>query len=78
MVHDIEYLYLDQKIADANAVRNASITMKPIMYAAFKIKDLYGYNPPKSYEVYNELKSKVLTDPNYNKILKEYDVKFSD
>lgn len=46
LVHDIEYYGLPEHIADLNAIQNAKGSMKYIMKAAFKTKDLFGGMQP--------------------------------
>jgi hypothetical protein len=77
MIHDIEYLWLDQKIADKTAVGNAQGAMKPAMKIAFSLKDLVGYNTDRDQHMYEELRHHVSTNPNYSNLLNKYGVNFT-
>lgn len=72
MVHDIDYLYMDQRLADIKAVKNAEWYWKPAMALSFAAKDVKGYNVPKNREVASQLYDIILKDPEYVSLAQKY------
>jgi hypothetical protein len=77
MIHDIEYYGIPESVADANAVRNATGSLKILLKLAFSTKNLIApLNPKKDLNLYKSLREIVETYPKYKKILADYDLKF--
>lgn len=69
LIHDVEYLNGNQQEADARMVRNVSKPLKPLVWSAFKAKDLIGYKPRVNTKLYDKALKKINTDPDYVKAL---------
>lgn len=73
LIHDIEYLYLDQDIADKNfrdnLFRNGNYLLGDLSIPAFGIKNLVGYNVEKQPQLYHLLRNiaerELINNPNF-------------
>ncbi len=75
LIHDIEYLKYDQNIADNNMIANLKNYPLPVN-AAFKIKDVVGYNVAKDPNKYLQYRQKA--ELQFGQILKKYGLHFLD
>ncbi len=77
LIHDIEYYSGDISAADDNIVRNTSFYLKPFKFLLFKLIKPIN-NPAPNIELYELLKEYISTNEDWQKELKQYELKWMD